>query len=98
MAANPGLFATLASTIGVSAARLDTVAVNLARQASTVKNGIKDEAMVWEHSVELPGYNAVLSLLVMREPIQDWDDCVPAEQELDPIKFMLNRKQWPSER
>jgi hypothetical protein len=31
------------------------------------EKGLKDGALIWEHSVPLPNYGAVLSLLVIRE-------------------------------
>jgi Zn-dependent peptidase ImmA (M78 family) len=34
------------------------------------EKGLKKNAKVWEQSVALPGYDAVLSLLVMREPVE----------------------------
>jgi len=62
------------------------------------EKGLRDDARVWEHSVALPSYEAVLSLLVMREPVEAQDDSAPAEEELDPNEFTLNRKRWPSKR
>jgi hypothetical protein len=59
------------------------------------EKGLKDDARVWEHSVPLPSYDAVLSLLVMREPVEAE---APAEEELDPNEFTLNRKRWPPKR
>jgi hypothetical protein len=59
------------------------------------EKGLKDDARVWEHSLSLPNYDAVLSLLVMREPVEVQ---TPAEEELDPNEFTLNRKRWPSKR
>lgn len=60
--------------------------------------GLRDDARVWEQSVALPTYAAVLSLLVLREPVEAEDDCAPAEKELDPNEFTLNRRRWPSKR
>jgi hypothetical protein len=34
------------------------------------EKGLKKDAKIWEQSVGLPGYEAVLSLLVMREPVE----------------------------
>jgi hypothetical protein len=62
------------------------------------ENGLRDEASIWEHSVPLPNYDAVLSLLVMREAVEAIDDPSPSEEELDPDEFTLNRKRWPSKR
>jgi Zn-dependent peptidase ImmA (M78 family) len=62
------------------------------------ENGLGDGVRIWEHSVPLPNYDAVLSLLVMREPVETIDDSSPSEEELDPNDFTLNRKRWPSKR
>jgi len=62
------------------------------------ENGLKENAQIWEHSIPLPNYDAVLSLLVMREPVEAWDDSAPAEGELDPSEFTVNRRRWPSKR
>jgi hypothetical protein len=62
------------------------------------EKGLTDDARVWEHSVLLPSYEAVLSLLVMRESVEAQDGSAPAEEELDPNEFTLNRKRWPSKR
>jgi len=60
--------------------------------------GLKEDAQIWEHSRPLPNYDAVLSLLVMREPVEAWDDSAPREEDLDPNEFTVNRKRWPSKR
>ncbi|MHB8656311.1 MAG: ImmA/IrrE family metallo-endopeptidase [Terriglobia bacterium] len=60
--------------------------------------GLREDARVWEQSVALPTYAAVLSLLVLREPVEAEDDSAPAEEELDPNEFTLNRTRWPSKR
>jgi hypothetical protein len=60
------------------------------------EKGLKDNAQVWEHSVPLPNYDAVISLLVIREPVEAEAESAPAEEELDPNEFTLNRKRWPS--
>jgi hypothetical protein len=62
------------------------------------EKGLANDARVWEHSVPLPSYGAVLSLLVMREPVEAQDDSAPAEEELDPNESTLNRRRWPSKR
>lgn len=62
------------------------------------EKGLRDDAQIWEHSLPLPNYDAVLSLLVMREPVEAQDGSAPAEEELDPNEFTLNRKRWPSKR
>jgi hypothetical protein len=62
------------------------------------EKGLKDDARIWEHSIALPNYDTVLSLLVMREPVEAWDDSTSIEQELDPNEFTINRRRWPSKR
>jgi Zn-dependent peptidase ImmA (M78 family) len=61
--------------------------------------GLRDGARIWEHSVSLPNYRAVLSLLVMREPVEAHDDASAEEEsELDPSEFTLKRRHWPSKK
>jgi Zn-dependent peptidase ImmA (M78 family) len=60
------------------------------------EKGLREDARIWEHSIPLPNYGAVISLLVMREPVEARDDSAPAEEELDPNEFTLNRRRWPS--
>lgn len=62
------------------------------------EKGLGKDAKVWEHSVGLPNYDAVLTLLVIREPIEEWDDASPNEPELEPEEFTLQRKHWPRKR
>ena len=62
------------------------------------EKGLRDGARIWEHSIPLPSYDAVLSLLVMREPVEAWDDSLPADRDLDPNEFTVNRRRWPSKR
>lgn len=60
--------------------------------------GLMEGAKIWEHSVPMPSYGAVLSLLVMRDPVEIPDDQDLSEQGLDPIEFTIYRKRWPSKR
>lgn len=62
------------------------------------EKGLRPDARILEHSVPLPGYEAVLTLLLIPEPIEDWDDSDTARDELDPEEFTLRRKTWPSRR
>jgi hypothetical protein len=43
----------------------------------------------------MPRYNAVLTLLVISDSIEAWDD---ENEELDPAEFTINRKHWPTKR
>jgi hypothetical protein len=62
------------------------------------EKGLMEAARIWEHSVALPSYEAVLTLLVIRERIEAWDDSEPNERELDPREFTLDRTRWPAKR
>jgi Zn-dependent peptidase ImmA (M78 family) len=63
------------------------------------EKGLKDGVHIWEHSVSLRNYAAVLSLLVMREPVEAHDDLSSREDsELDPVEFTLGRRRWPSKK
>jgi hypothetical protein len=63
------------------------------------EKGLKDAARIWEHSVLLPNYAAVLSLLVMRESVEGHEYFSEEEEsELDPVEFTLRRKRWPSKK
>jgi Zn-dependent peptidase ImmA (M78 family) len=63
------------------------------------EKGLKDGVRIWEHSVSLPNYGAVLSLLVIREPVEANEDSSSMEEsELDPVEFTLRRKRWPSKK
>ena len=62
------------------------------------EKGLKADARVWEHSVPLPNYDAVLTLLVVRDAIESWNDDPDTLDELDPREFTLDRKRWPSKR
>ena len=63
------------------------------------EKGLGDGARIWEHSVALPNYGAVLSLLVMRDRVESQDESFPGEEsELDPDEFTLKRTRWPSKK
>jgi Zn-dependent peptidase ImmA (M78 family) len=63
------------------------------------EKGVKEGVRIWEHSVSLPNYAAVLSLLVMRESVESHQGFFSAEEsELDPVEFTLARKRWPSKK
>lgn len=72
---------------------------SVAASAWLFERGLKSEARIWEHSVSLPNYGAVLSLLVMREPVEQDGSTFPTEDsDLDPEEFTLRRKRWPTRR
>jgi Zn-dependent peptidase ImmA (M78 family) len=63
------------------------------------EKGLVSGAQIWEHSVPLPNYGAVLSLLVMRQPIETDESTFSIEDsDLDPEEFTLHRKRWPAKK
>jgi IrrE N-terminal-like domain len=56
---------------------------------------LTEGARVWEESLFLPYYEAVLTLLLLRESVDDREVDEQPLEELDPTEFTLNRKQWP---
>jgi Zn-dependent peptidase ImmA (M78 family) len=63
------------------------------------EKGLKEGIQIWEHSLFLPNYSAVLSLLVMREPVETFEySSLGDDAELDPAEFTLDRKRWPSKK
>lgn len=75
--------------------QLESVPASAWLFAKSLKHGVR----IWEHSVPLPSYSSVLSLLVMREPVESNEDSHSIEEsDLDPDEFTLGRKRWPSKR
>ena len=62
------------------------------------ERGLRTDARILEHSVSLPAYDAVLTLLLIPEPIEQWDDSRSPLDALDPVEFTLRRKIWPGKR
>lgn len=62
------------------------------------EKGLGEDARIWEQSIPLAGYSAVLTILVMRDKVEAWDDAPDSLDELDPQEFTLNRRRWPSKR
>ncbi len=60
--------------------------------------GLRSEARILEHSIPLPGYGAVLTLLLISEPIEEEDDSGASLVELDPNDFTLRRAKWQGRR
>ena len=52
-------------------------------------------ARIWEESVPVPYYDSVLSLLYIRDPVEELEES-ESDAELDPIEFTLARKHWPT--
>jgi len=59
-------------------------------------NGLNDDTKVWEESTPLPNYDAVLTLLYLREPIDGHDEADQLLDELGPEEFTLKRGKWPT--
>lgn len=57
---------------------------------------IQPDATVLEHSVFLPNYRSVLTLLYLDEPVEYSEESEEASlEELNPEDFTLRRKRWP---
>ena len=67
------------------------------RQLWLFETGLKPDSRILEHSVPMPNYNGVLTLLLIPEEIEDRASEALLE-ELDPEKFTLRRKTWPGPR
>lgn len=62
------------------------------------EKGLKPDAHILEHSVPMPGYDGVLTLLLIPEEIEERSDSETFLEELDPKDFTLQRKTWPGRR
>ena len=58
--------------------------------------GLVEGARVWEESTPMPFYDAVLTLLYAREPVDSRENEDAVLDELDPEEFTLHRKRWPT--
>lgn len=58
--------------------------------------GIRDDATILEHSLFLPRYESVLTLLYIDKPI-DEPEAGPLD-EMEPDEFTIWRKRWPGKR
>jgi hypothetical protein len=59
------------------------------------EKGLRADAQILEHSVSLPAYDAVLTMLMIPERIEEWDEGETFLDDLDPDEFTLKRKRWP---
>lgn len=60
------------------------------------EENLREGAMIEEHSVMLGAYGSVLTLLEIRERVeQRTDDDEGGHDDLDPTEFTLQRKHWP---
>jgi len=57
---------------------------------------LNEDARIWEESVRMPSYDAVLSLLYLREPVDNREHEEDGLEELNPAEFTLSRKRWPT--
>jgi hypothetical protein len=62
------------------------------------EKGLKPDARILEHSVAMPNYDGVLTLLFIPDEIEDRGGSEPRLEELDPEEFTLRRKTWPGHR
>ena len=62
------------------------------------EKGLKPDARILEHSVPMPSYDGVLTLLLIPEEIEDRSDSERLLDELEPEGFTLRRKTWPGRR
>jgi len=62
------------------------------------ENGLKADARIFEHSVPMPGYDGVLTLLLIPEQIEERSDSETLLEELEPEEFTLRRTTWPGRR
>jgi hypothetical protein len=61
------------------------------------EDAIIDGSRIYEASVAMPRYDAVVTLLYMRDNILRARD-EPEDVDLDPVEFTLERKNWPRKR
>jgi hypothetical protein len=60
------------------------------------ESNLRADARVWEHSIGLPTYQSVLSLLYLKDRVEVHADSDDEEDgELDPVEFSLKRSRWP---
>jgi hypothetical protein len=62
------------------------------------ENGLKADARILEHSVPMPGYDGVLTLLLIPEQIEERSNSETLLEELEPEEFTLRRTTWPGRR
>jgi hypothetical protein len=60
------------------------------------EDGLLENARIWEESIPMPFYDAVLTLLYLREPVDHRTDSDEVLEELDPTEFTLRRTRWPT--
>lgn len=60
------------------------------------ERGLRPDARILEHSVPMPAYDGVLTLLLIPEEIEERSESETLLEERDPEEFTLRRKAWPS--
>jgi hypothetical protein len=75
---------------------LPTVFEFVPASAWLFESGLKPDARILEHSVPMPGYDGVLTLLLIPEEIESYSGNETLREDLDPDEFTLHRKAWPS--
>jgi hypothetical protein len=59
------------------------------------EKGLKPDARILEHSIPMPNYDGVLTLLFIPEEIEGCTDNEHVLEDPDPEEFTLRRKTWP---
>jgi hypothetical protein len=78
------------------AGNASTEAAFVPADAWLYKHNLREGASIWEHSISLPSYDQVLTLLELRERVEVVTDYAEDEgEDLDPEEFTLSRKKWP---
>jgi len=75
--------------------RLEAVAA----EAWLYSSNLREKAKILEQSLYLPFYKSVLSLLYLKDRVEERDEFDEEEEsEMDPDEFTINRRRWPSKR
>ena len=62
-------------------------------------SNLRANAKILEQSFYLPFYKSVLSLLYLKDRVEERDDFdEERESEMDPAEFTIHRRRWPNKR
>jgi hypothetical protein len=79
--------------------RLTEGAERIPAAAWLLNVNLREGAEVWEESISLPTYDTVLSLLFLKERVEERTDYDEDEEpELEPSEFGIGRRRWPGKR
>lgn len=68
-------------------------------EAWLYNSNLRGNAKIFEQSLYLPFYESVLSLLYLKDRVEERDDFDEGrEAEMDPEEFTIHRQRWPSKR